>query len=314
MVKPNKPTRKVSVYSNLATKHRTKKDAKARKKAEYLATLPKHPLKRFLYRMHPKRLAKYWFSKQGAITLLKIIGAFVVILILITLALFAYFRKDLDQINPNTLAQRVKSTVTKYYDRNDKLLWEDKGTGNYTLVVEPKNISPCMGKATIAIEDKDFYNHGGVKGGSTLSQQLVKKVCFTQEEASERGIRGIPRKIKEMILAIEVERMYTKDQILGLYLNESPYGGRRNGVESAAQTYFGKSSKDLNLSECALLAAIPNNPSVYNPYNIEGHKALVARQHKVLDMMVDMNYITKEEAEKAKKVAIIDQSSHLPTS
>lgn len=325
MVKPNKPTRKVSVYSNLATKHRTKKDAKARKKAEYLATLPKHPLKRFLYRMHPKRLAKFWFSKQGAITLLKIIGAFVVILILITLALFAYFRKDLDQINPNTLAQRVKSTVTKYYDRNDKLLWEDKGTGNYTLVVEPKNISPCMGKATIAIEDKDFYNHGGVsfsgilrafisnsqgnavQGGSTLTQQLVKKVFFTQEEASERGIRGIPRKIKEMILAIEVERMYTKDQILGLYLNESPYGGRRNGVESAAQTYFGKSSKDLNLSECALLAAIPNNPSVYNPYNIEGHKALVARQHKVLDMMVDMNYITKEEAEKAKKVAIIDQ-------
>ena len=155
-----------------------------------------------------------------------------------------------------------------------------------------------MGKAIIAIEDKDFYNHGvsfsgilrafisnsqgnAVQGGSTLTQQLVKKVFFTQEEASERGIRGIPRKIKEMILAIEVERMYTKDQILGLYLNESPYGGRRNGVESAAQTYFGKSSKDLNLSECALLAAIPNNPSVYNPYNIEGHKALVARQHKV---------------------------------
>lgn len=325
MVKSKKPSRNVSVYSNLATKRRTKKDAVARKKAEYLATLPKHPLKRFAYRMHPKRVAKYWFSKQGLKTLLKAAGALVIVLVLAALSLFAYYRKDIDQINPNTLAQRVKSTVTKYYDRNDKLLWEDKGTGDYTLVVDPKTIAPCMGKATIAIEDKEFYNHGGVsvsglmrafvsnsqgnaiQGGSTLTQQLVKKVFFTQQEASERGIKGIPRKIKEMILAVEVERMYTKDQILGLYLNESPYGGRRNGVESASQTYFGKSSKDLTLPECALLAAIPNNPSIYNPYNIAGHDALVARQRKVLDSMVEMKYITKDEADKAKQVAILDQ-------
>lgn len=325
MVKSKKPSRSVSVYSNLATKRRTKKDTKARKKAEYLATLPKHPLKRIAYRMHPKRLAKFWFSKQGLMTLLKGAGALAIIMVLFALSLFAYYRKDLDQINPNTLSQRVKSTVTKYYDRNDKLLWEDKGTGDYTLVVDPKTIAPCMGKATIAIEDKEFYSHGGVslfgilratlsnsqgnatQGGSTLTQQLVKKVFFTQEEASERGIKGIPRKIKEMILAVEVERMYTKEQILGLYLNESPYGGRRNGVESAAQTYFGKSSKDLNLPECALLAAIPNNPTVYNPYNIDGHDALLSRQHKVLDMMVEMRYISKDEADKAKKVAILDQ-------
>ncbi len=324
MVKAKKPTRKVSVYSNLATKRRTKKDTKARKKAEYLATLPKHPVKRLLYRLHPKRVAKFWFSKQGLFTLLKGLGVGIVVLVLLGLALVAYYRKDLAQINPNTLAQRVKTTVTKYYDRNDKLLWEDKGSGDYTLVVDPKKITPCMGQATVAIEDKDFYSHGGVsiagtlravisnsqgnatQGGSTLTQQLIKQVFFSKDEATQRGLAGIPRKIKEMILAVEVERMYTKDQILGMYLNESPYGGRRNGVESAAQTYFKKSSSELKLSECALLAAIPNNPTVYNPYNIEGHDALIARQHKALDNMVDMKYITKAQAEEAKKEPIID--------
>ena len=314
----------VSAYANLANKRRVKKDARARKKAEYLATLPKHPVKRLLYRLHPKRLAKYWFSRDGAIMALKVVGITLLLIVIGIASLFAYFRKDLDKINPDTLAQRVKTTVTKYYDRNDKLLWEDKGTGDYTLVVDAKTIAPCMGKATIAIEDKDFYKHSGisasgivrafisnsqgnaVQGGSTLTQQLVKKVFFTKDEAMQRGLSGIPRKIKEMILAIEVERMYSKDQILGLYLNESPYGGRRNGVESAAQTYFGKSSKDLTLPECSLLAAIPNNPSLYNPYNTYGRKALVERQHKVLDDMVSMNYISKQEAAAAKKVDIMD--------
>lgn len=323
MVKSKKPSRGVSVYSNLATKRRTKKDTKARKKAEYLATLPKHPVKRILYRLHPKRMAKFWFSKQGLFTVLKIAGISIVVVVLLGLSLVAYYRKDLAQINPNTLAQRVKSTVTKYYDRNDKLLWEDKGSGDYTLVVDPKKIAPCMGQATIAVEDKEFYTHGGVsvtgtlraflsnsqgnavQGGSTLTQQLIKQVFF-KDEAAQRGIGGIPRKIKEMILAIEVERMYTKDQILGMYLNESPYGGRRNGVESAAQTYFGKSSSNLTLAECSLLAAIPNNPSVYNPYNIEGHDALLSRQHKVLDGMVELKYITKAQADEAKAAPIID--------
>ena len=323
VVKKKKPARGVRVYSNLAAKRRTKKDSKSRKKAEYLATLPKHPVKRLLYRLQPKRMAQYWFSKKGMFTLLKAAGVAVVIVVLFGLSLFAYYRKDLDQISPNTLAQRVKSTVTKYYDRDGKLLWEDKGSGNYTLVVDPKTIAPCMGQATVAIEDKGFYQHGGIsltgtfraaisnaggnatQGGSTLTQQLVKQVFFSSE-AAQRGLAGVPRKIKEMILSVEVERMYTKDQILGMYLNESPYGGRRNGVESAAQTYFGVPSSKLTLPECALLAAIPNNPSVYNPYNLAGRDALVLRQQKVLDDMVDLKYITKDQAEAAKKVPILD--------
>ena len=320
--KPSK-SRKHSVYTNLAHKRKTKKDVAARKRAEYLATLPKHPVKRFFYRLHPKRVFRFIFSKRGLILGLKVFGVAILLAVLFAGGLFAYFRKDLDQIRPEELAKRVQTTVSKYYDRNGVLLWEDKGSDNYKLVVESENLSQYLKDATVAIEDRDFYSHHGVsvsgilraainntsgetvQGGSTLTQQLVKQVFFT-DEAGERGLSGIPRKIKEAILAIEVERMYDKDQILTLYLNESPYGGRRNGAESAAQTYFGKSAKDLSLAEASLLAAIPQNPSVYNPYNVAGHPGLINRQHTVLDYMAREGFITQKEADDAKKVAIID--------
>ncbi len=312
----------MNLYANLAQKHKTKKDKDSRARAEYLATLPKHPVKRFFYRLHPKRLAKYWLSKRGGLMALKILGVGILLMLLLIGGMFAYFRKDLDKIRPGELAKRVQTTVTKYYDRNDNLLWEDKGTGNYQLVVESNQISDYLKKATVAIEDRDFYKHHGVsisgimramlstasrrqvQGGSTLTQQLVKQVFFA-DEAGDRSISGIPRKIKEIILAIEVERMYSKDQILSLYLNESPYGGRRNGAESAAQTYFGKHAKDLTLAEAALIAGIPQNPTYYNPYNTAGNKALIARQHTVLDYMAEQGVITKDEAEKAKKIDIL---------
>lgn len=324
-VKATKSTRgakRLSVYANLANKHKAKKDANARKKAEYLASLPKHPVKRFFYRLHPKRVFAYWFSKRGALMALKILAVGTLLAVLLIGGLFAYFRKDLDKIRPGELAKRVQTTVTKYYDRNGVLLWEDKGTGNYQLVVESDQISDYLKKATVAIEDKDFFKHHGisisgmtraffstasgnqVQGGSTLTQQLVKQVFFA-DEAGDRGLTGVPRKIKEIILAIEVERMYDKDQILTLYLNESPYGGRRNGAESAAQTYFGKPAKDLTVAEAALLASIPQNPSYYNPYNTSGNTALVNRQHTVIDYMREQGYITEDQAKEAKQVDII---------
>lgn len=313
------------MYANLSHRRRTKKDAAARARAEYLATLPKHPVKRFFYRLHPKRVAKYWFSKRGAMMALKIVGVTALVLAIAVGGLFAYFRKDLDQIRPSELAKRVQSSINKYYDRNGQLLWEDKGQGNYKLVVESKDISDYAKKATVAIEDRDFYKHhgvspsglaratfnnlgggtGGVQGGSTLTQQLVKQVFFS-DEALKRGLDGIPRKIKEVVLAIEVERMYDKDQILTLYLNESPYGGPRNGIESGAQAYFNKTAKDLTLPEAALLAAIPQSPKLFDPYNQAGHRSLIARQHHVLDAMNEVGYISKQEAEAAKKVAILD--------
>lgn len=315
--------KRLSLYANLAHKRKIKKDKASRERAHYLASLPKHPVKRFFYRLHPKRLAKYWFSKRGAKMALKIAGITALLMVLFVGGLFAYYRKDLDKIRPGEIAKRVQTTVTKYYDRNGVLLWEDKGTGNYKLVVEADQISPHLKNATVSIEDKDFYKHHGVsisgltramfstasggqvQGGSTLTQQLIKQVFFA-DEAGERGLKGVPRKIKEMILAIEVERMYNKDQILSLYLNESPYGGRRNGAESAAQTYFHKSAKDLTVAEAALLAGIPQNPSYYNPYNTAGNKDLIARQHTILDYMAEQGYITKKESEDAKNYPILD--------
>ncbi|MBR3329057.1 transglycosylase domain-containing protein [Candidatus Saccharibacteria bacterium] len=311
----------MNLYSSLAYKRRVKKEATSRQRAEELAKLPKEPVKRFFARLHPKRVFKWWFSWRGQKAILKFFAACFLILIIFIGGLFLYYKKDLDEIRLDEMS--ISETVNTYLDRNGVVLWRDTGTEDYRLVVEKDDISDYMYEATVAIEDKNFYNHvgvdfgalvratlstvsgKGVQGGSTLTQQLIKQVYFSDEAASEnRG--GLSRKIKELILSIELERMYSKEQIITMYLNQSPYGGRRNGVESAAKTYFGKSAKDLTLAESALLAAIPNNPGVLNPYNVYGNEMLIERQHKVLDDMVSMGYITKEEATEAKEVAILD--------
>lgn len=325
MAKPR--SKGVQVYTNLVARHKAKKDRRSRQKAEYLATLPKHPALRALYRLHPRRVFGYLFSREGAIMMAKVAGVGCLLLVLMIGALFAYYRRELDAIRPSELAKRVNTTVSRYYDRNGVLLWEDKGAEDYRLVIESNQIPENMKEATIAIEDRDFYKHKGisvtgiaraainnfrgdsVQGGSTLTQQLVKQV-FLADEAQERGVKGIPRKIKETILAIEVERMYNKDQILTLYLNMSSYGGRRNGVESAAQTYFGKPAKDLTLAEAALLASIPQRPGYYNPYyalgDSEARESLLNRQHTTLDYMVEQGFITKKQASEAKQVAVLN--------
>lgn len=329
--KPKKDTKsllkskksEMGLYSNLAYRRRVKADQKARREAEDLASLPKNPVLRFFAKLRPDRVFRFWFSKKGLFRILKFFAACFLIGIIAIGGLFLYYKKDLAQIDPEELANRVSNTVNTYLDRNGVVLWEDKGDGDYRLVVDGSEISTYMRQATVAIEDKNFYNHIGldfgaliraalstlsghsVQGGSTLTQQLIKQVYFS-DEAGDRTITGIPRKIKEAILALEVEKMYDKEQIITMYLNESPYGGRRNGVESAAQTYFGKSAKDLTLAESALLAAIPNNPSVLNPYNVAGNEALIARQHKTLDSMVEMGYITQEQCDEAKAIDILD--------
>ena len=321
-VKKTNSRRRLKLYSNLSTRHQSKKDAAARKRAEDLATLPKEPVKRFFARLHPKRVFKWWFSWRGQKTILKVLAAIVLICIIGIGGLFLYYKKDIEGLKLDEIS--ISDTVNTYLDRNGEVLWKDTGSDNYRLVVSDDEIPQNMRNATIAIEDRNFYNHigvdfgaliratfstlggHGVQGGSTLTQQLIKQVYFADEAQSEnRG--GLGRKIKELILAIELERMYSKDEILTMYLNQSPYGGRRNGVESAARTYFGKSAKDLDLAECALLAAIPNNPAVYNPYNEYGHEGLLQRQRYTLDVMVEMGMITKEEAEAAKEVNILDR-------
>ncbi len=314
-------TRKVSLLTRYKGKRELSKESARRRRAEELAKLPKEPVKRFFARLHPKRVFKWWFSWRGQKAILKFFAACILIGIIFIGGLFLYYKKDLDQIRLDEMT--ISETVNTYLDRNGVVLWRDTGTDDYRLVVEKDDISPYMYQATVAIEDRNFYNHigvdfsaliratlstltgRGVQGGSTLTQQLIKQVYFSDEAASKnRG--GLSRKIKELILSIELERMYSKEQIITMYLNQSPYGGRRNGVESAARTYFGKSAKDLTLAESALLAAIPNNPGVLNPYNTYGNEMLIERQHKVLNDMVSMGYISEEEAATAKEVAILD--------
>ena len=307
-------------FERMRYKRKLRRDREARRRAEDLATLPKQPILRFFAHLSPKRVFHYWFSLRGLKTFLKFCFACMLLGIIFVGALFFYFKKDVADIKLSNIV--ISETVNRYLDRNGVVLWEDTGTENYRLVVEGEEMSDYVRQATISIEDKNFYSHPGVdftgllravlatasgksvQGGSTLTQQLIKQIYFADEAASEnRG--GIPRKIKELILAVELEKMYDKEQILTMYLNESPYGGRRNGVESAAQTYFGKSAKDLTLAESALLAAIPNNPAVLNPYNEYGNEMLIARQQKVLDRMAEYGYITAEEAEEAKAVDIL---------
>ncbi len=313
--KDTKTAKKVANAKNVAKKS-------GRKAEKGLRPLPKEPIPRFFAHFRWERIKAYWFSKAGLKRIGKIFAACFLIGVIALGALFVYYKSQLKEIQLSNLT--IDETVNTYLDRNGVVLWEDKGEADYRLVVEEDEISDYARWATVAIEDKNFYNHpgvdlvalvratistlsgAGVQGGSTLTQQLIKQVYFSDEAASEnRG--GLTRKIKELILSIELEKMYSKEQIITMYLNESPYGGRRNGIESAAQTYFGKSAKDLNLAESALLAAIPNNPAILNPYYTAGNERLIERQHKTLDAMVEMGYVTQEEADVAKEVAILDQ-------
>lgn len=224
----------------------------------------------------------------------------------------AWISRDLP--DPNSLSTREIPQSTKIYDRTGtKLLYEIHGDEKRTLI-KIEEIPDYARQATIAIEDKDFYNHSGIywrglvravlvntlqgqriSGTSTLTQQLVKNAVLTNE-------RSLTRKLKELILSLQLERRFSKDQILQLYFNEIPYGSTVYGIESAAQTFFGKPAKELTLDEAALLASIPQRPTYFSPYNISGHERLTIRQNYVLDLMADQDYISQEQAEEAKAI------------
>src|SRR3989344_4362549 len=210
-----------------------------------------------------KLIAKLLFFLTGAI----IIG------FIFSFAVFAWYAKDLP--SPSKLSlQSGYSTV--FLDRDGKVLYDmykDKNRVPVTFTEIPDYLK----QATIAIEDKKFYKHAGisqfgilraainivlgrgVQSGSTITQQLIKNVLLTSR-------RTIARKVQEMILAFEVERRYKKDEILLMYLNESPYGGTFWGVGTAAKGYFGKEVKDLNLVQSAIIAGLPQSPSFYSPF------------------------------------------------
>lgn len=194
--------------------------------------------------------------------------------------------------------------------------YDDKGDLIYTTLSEERRIPININyipdhtqKAFISIEDNRFYEHMGVdfrgtaravvstlsgrevQGGSTITQQLAKNAFLTQE-------RTITRKVKEAFIARELEKRYTKDEILEMYLNHIYFGQGAYGVESAARYYFGKEAKDLNIAESATLAAIPKSPNYFNPF--ENPKASKERQELVIDQMVKYGYITEAQGKAAK--------------
>ncbi|MBI2594337.1 penicillin-binding protein [Candidatus Curtissbacteria bacterium] len=216
-----------------------------------------------------------------------------------------FFTRDLP--SPKQLENRQFPQTTKIYDRNGKLLYNIYTDQNRTLV-PLSEIPDNLKRATIAIEDKDFYKHRGfdiwgiaratrktvlerdLQGGSTITQQLVKSVFLTPE-------RTISRKIKELYLAFRVEMAFSKDQILEMYLNQVPYGGTAWGVAAAAEQYFGKDVGDLTLAESALLAGLPAAPTYYSPFGQDPQRAK-DRQKLVLKRMVEERYISREEADR----------------
>ncbi|MBI2025977.1 MAG: transglycosylase domain-containing protein [Candidatus Levybacteria bacterium] len=224
---------------------------------------------------------------------------------------YFYILKDLPL--PTKLSSTLTPQSSEIYDRNGKLLYQIYDQKNQ-IFIPLASVPKYVREATIAIEDRNFYEHGAIdvkgiaratisivfkrklQGGSTLTQQLVKNSLLTQE-------RTIPRKIKEIILAFATEFIYSKDQILEMYLNQSPYGGTAWGIEAASQRYFGKRAKDLNLEESALLAGLPQSPTLYSPFGSRPELAK-QRQIEVLNAMEELDFITKEQKDKASKTPL----------
>ena len=231
-------------------------------------------------------------------------------LIAICYLLFTIF-KDLP--SPSQLKTTPYPVSTKIFDRNEKLLYEIWAEQKRTPI-KLEEVPKTFIQATIAIEDKDFYKHRGfsqrgifralfnivfhhqLQGGSTITQQLVKNALLSPE-------RTLKRKIREAVLASVTEMIYSKDEILEMYLNQVPYGGEAWGAEAAAEKYFDKKVGELNLAEAALLAGLPQAPTRYSPFGV--HPEFSGnRKEQVLRRMVEDHYITNEEFEEAKQVPL----------
>lgn len=226
---------------------------------------------------------------------------------------------------PQELLGELPRGGARIYDRNGLLLYEFiDDLGGLRRPVPLSEISEWLVLASISTEDSDFWVNNGLNvrglvraawenfspvggnvfegsGGSSITQQLAKNVYIPREERLERSVQ---RKLKEAAIAIELTNRYSKEQILEWYLNSISYGGIYVGIEAAAQGYFGKTSSELTLAESTLLAGIPQQPALYDPFqnlDVDGHVAGAAkeRQQTVLNLMVTRGYISKEQAKRA---------------
>ncbi len=265
----------------------------------------------------------YTMSTVASIFLvMMLVGMFMLIFI------FAYFSRDLP--NPNQLLERTFELSTRFYDRNDTLLYEVYGDKNRTLI-KLEDVSPHVNHATLSVEDSEFYLHkgfslkgiirafrntifgGDLQGGSTLTQQAIKNTLLTQE-------RTVVRKIKELILSLQLENRYTKDEILQMYLNESPYGGLNYGIYSAAKAYFNKEPNQLSLAESAYLSGLTQSPSYYSQFGANP-EAGIERKNYVLYLMHERgwvegdgkrHYLSDEEYESAKNEVLNFDTAKIP--
>ena len=237
---------------------------------------------------------KFWYWLFVSILTLIVVGAVTLV------GVFVYFSKDLP--TPNKVV-RIQGFASQIFDRNGQLLYQVYRDANRTPVTWDQ-IPDYLKNATVAVEDKEFYKNQGfdpmaplriiknvfyfhkLTGGSTLTQQLVKNVLLTSDAS-------ITRKIKEFILAIQIDAKYKKSEILVMYFNEAPYGGSAWGVGTASQQYFGKQVKDLDLAESAILAGLPQLPNVYSPFS-KTPTAYVSRTQHVIDRMVEDGYISAD--------------------
>jgi 1A family penicillin-binding protein len=270
--------------------------------------------------LHLKKILKFTIKiikKIDKKIILKIVKYLVFLFLLFCIfiiGLFFYYTYDLPR--PENFTEKQFFQSTKIYDRTGKILLYDIYGEEKREIVSFDKISQNLKNAVLASEDDGFYQHGGIdikslfrailidlklqsksQGASTITQQLIRSSFLT-------GQKTISRKIREAVLAIEIERRYSKDEIFNWYLNQIPFGENAYGVESASQTYFNKSALDISLSESAILTALIQAPSYYSPYGLNKEKLLIRKDY-VLDRMVKTGFITKELAEKTKQEKIV---------
>ncbi len=251
----------------------------------------------------------------------------VVFLLVVAAISYSFVKYAKDLPNPEKVNSRVVAESTKIFDRTgDVLLYEVFGEEKRTII-PMEEIPDSVKYATISLEDNIFYSHNGFdtgglikavchevssriglgdlgglcpqRGGSTITQQFIKNSILTSERSYER-------KLKELILAVEMEQKFSKDEILRMYLNEIPYGSNAYGIEAAAQTFFGVHARELTLAQSALLAGLPNASTFYSPHGSNTDRLLV-RWKKALNLMTDLGYITREQADAAMTEDILGQ-------
>ncbi|MEK7645853.1 MAG: transglycosylase domain-containing protein [Patescibacteria group bacterium] len=243
---------------------------------------------------------------------LKQIGMFALWIIVISAILFfgllIYVQRTLP--DPNSIADRKVSESTKIYDRTGQVLLYDIHGEEKRTIVPWEQIPTNLKNATLAAEDSGFYSHGGFdlkgilrsflsdiktfglsQGGSTITQQLVKQTLLGNEKTALR-------KVRELVLSIELERKFSKDQIFWMYLNQIPYGSNTYGIEAAAKAFFNKNASQLNLNEAATLSALPQAPSYYSPYgnHVDG---LIIRKNSILTNMKKLGFISETDYKQA---------------